>query len=321
MARFSQASAQVRTGGWLLVGLVLTLGTAACSADPTPSVAPTATVTLPQPASTPTPPPAATPEPSPTPTATPVPTPARAATPTLIATPTPTPAATPSPTPTPVPTPTPSATPPPPEPGSVTIEPFADNTLFEDTFSFRSNGTGDYLFVGNTNSRNTRRALLRFDVAGAVPPGATVTAVTLRMRMSRTRGGTETLTLHRVLADWGEGASDASGPEGAGTRAAMGDATWVHRFFDTQAWDTPGGDFETAPSGGTAVGGTGSDTWASAEAMVADVQSWLDAPEGNFGWLLKGNEDARQTAKRFDSREHSNGASRPQLTIDFTVPG
>ncbi len=156
---------------------------------------------------------------------------------------------------------------------------------------------------------------------GGVPSGATVTAVSLRMRMSRTRGGNETVALHRVLADWGEGASDASGLEGRGTGAEPGDATWVHRFFDAEAWAAPGGDFEAGASGSTTVGGTGIDTWPSAEGMVADVQSWLDGPGTNFGWLLKGNENARQTAKRFASGDNANAADRPQLTIEFTAPG
>ena len=205
-------------------------------------------------------------------------------------------------------------------PGSTTIEPSADNTLFEDSSNFRSNGAGDYLFVGNTNSGNTRRALLRFDVAAAVPPGATVTAVSLRMRMSRTRGGNVTVTLHRVLADWGEGASDAGGPEGRGASAQTGDATWRHRFADTQLWDSLGGDFEARSSGSALIGGIGSDTWPSTEGMVADVQSWLDDPDANFGWLLRGNESGIQTAKRFDSRENGTAGNRPQLTIDFMAP-
>ena len=75
------------------------------------------------------------------------------------------------------------------------------------------------------------------------------------------------------------------------------------------------------PSGSTGVGGTGGQTWPSAAGMVTDTQSWLDAAETNFGWLLKGDETGGQTAKRFDSREHANTGNRPQLTIDFTVPG
>ncbi|MCI0779349.1 MAG: DNRLRE domain-containing protein [Chloroflexi bacterium] len=200
------------------------------------------------------------------------------------------------------------------------IEPSADNTLFEDSASFRSNGAGEHLFVGNTNSGNTRRALLRFDIASAVPPGATVTAVSLRMRMSRTRGGVVTVTLHHVLADWGEGASDAGGPEGRGATAQTGDATWRHRFADTELWDSIGGDFEAAPSGSTSVGGGGSYSWPSTDGMVADVQAWLDSPDANFGWLLRGGESGIRTAKRFHSRENTDAGNRPLLTIDFIAP-
>ena len=49
--------------------------------------------------------------------------------------------------------------------------------------------------------------------------------------------------------------------------------------------------------------------------MVADVQSWLDNPASNFGWLVLGDETAIATAKRFDTRE---SASPPMLTIEFT---
>ncbi len=327
MARFPQVFAHGRIGGRLLAGVVAAIAVVAgaCSVEPTPTAAPTlapATATPTSvPTATPSPPPTLPPTPTPplattpTPTATATP----VATPTLAASPTPTP--TPVPTPTAVPTPTPQPTATPLPPGSTTIEPSADNTLFEDSSGFRSNGAGDYLFVGNTASGNTRRALLRFDVAAAVPAGATITAVSLRMRMSKTRGGNVTVTLHPVLADWGEGVSDASGAEGRGVLAQTGDATWRHRFSDTQLWDTLGGDFDEGSSGSTLVGGTGSDTWASTEAMVADVQSWLDDPDANFGWLLKGNESGIQTAKRFNSRENGNAGNRPQLTINFTAPG
>ena len=49
--------------------------------------------------------------------------------------------------------------------------------------------------------------------------------------------------------------------------------------------------------------------------MIADVQSWLDNPATNFGWLVLGDESASATAKRFDTRE---SASPPVLTIEYT---
>ena len=54
--------------------------------------------------------------------------------------------------------------------------------------------------------------------------------------------------------------------------------------------------------------------------MVADVQAWLDDPLTDFGWLLRGNEGASQTARRFDSRQNSVEANRPVLTIVYTPP-
>jgi hypothetical protein len=52
--------------------------------------------------------------------------------------------------------------------------------------------------------------------------------------------------------------------------------------------------------------------------MVDDAQYWLDSGL-NFGWLLMGNESTTYTAKRFNTRENPNVATRPMLTIDFTT--
>lgn len=138
--------------------------------------------------------------------------------------------------------------------------------------------------------------------------------------MSRTRAGPETIRVHRLLADWGEGTSNASGNEGTGTSSASGDATWVHRFFNSDSWNNPGGDFSSVFSASTSVGGSGSYTWGSTSQLVADVQGWVDQPSINFGWVLIGNEAGSQTAKRFDSRENGTSANRPVLTITYTPP-
>ena len=97
-----------------------------------------------------------------------------------------------------------------------------------------------------------------------------------------------------------------------------GDATWRHRLFDAELWASPGGDFVAEPSGSVDVGGSRSYTWPSSAGMVADVQSWLDDPASNHGWMLKGNEGRNQTAKRFGSRENGTAGNRPQLTVEFT---
>ena len=50
---------------------------------------------------------------------------------------------------------------------------------------------------------------------------------------------------------------------------------------------------------------------------MADVQSWLDSPAANFGWLLLGNESISQTTKRFDSKDNEEEANRPVLAVEY----
>ena len=160
---------------------------------------------------------------------------------------------------------------------------------------------------------------MAFDVSGAVPDGATVNRVTLTLNMNRTLADAQDIGLHRLMADWGEGASDSPANEGSGTAAAAEDATWVHTIFDTGEWENAGGDFSSQPAASHEGGGTGTYIWGSTDGMVADVQSWVDDPATNFGWLLLGNETENTTAKRFDSRENSSEANRPVLTVEFTI--
>jgi hypothetical protein len=201
------------------------------------------------------------------------------------------------------------------------LEPSKDTTLYEDATGSLSNGAGDYLFAGVTDRtfRLIRRALVAFDVASAIPPGSRITGASLTLHASRTISGRQPVTLHRVLADWGESRSSATGGEGQGASAAADDATWIHTFFDTDRWQSAGGDFDSTPRATASVDGTGFYTWGSNEDMIDDVQHWLDTPESNFGWIVIGNEDDSATAKRFDSRENS-ASVRPQLEVDFDPP-
>ena len=198
---------------------------------------------------------------------------------------------------------------------SVSINPSKDNTLYEfdPAEGDHSNGAGFHFFAGENGMGELRRGVLAFDVAGTIPAGSTITAVSLTMNMSMTPTGARTVELHKLLADWGEGTSHAPMGEGDGAPATPNDATWRHRFFDTIFWTTQGGDFSATVSASQSVGGVGQYTWSSAQ-MVADVQSWLDNAASNFGWLVLGDETAIATAKRFDTRE---SASPPILTIEF----
>jgi hypothetical protein len=198
----------------------------------------------------------------------------------------------------------------------VTLSPARDNTLFADANGDTSNGAGPALFAGNNGQGLTRRALLRFDLAAALPPGAAIDSVALALTVSNAPNSIpRTFTLHRVLRDWGEGSSYATG--GAGAPAADGDATWQYAFYPTQPWFTSGGDIDDVASGARTLTGQGSYAWRGVD-LTADVQSWLSKPATNHGWLLRGEESGLNTARRFESREASEPADRPALTIYYT---
>ncbi len=207
--------------------------------------------------------------------------------------------------------------------GSVVVPATEDNTIYETATNTQSNGAGVYLFSGYTGNAQRRRALLRFEIASAIPSGATIDSVSLRLRVSRipnSSPGNQSFSLRRVLASWGQGTSNAGVPGGAGATAASSDATWLHRFFPGTLWTIAGGEFSATSSASATVGAAGSlPTWGSSAGMVADVQAWLDNPSTNFGWILIGNETTLKSARRFDSREASIAANRPALTVQYTV--
>jgi spore coat protein A len=195
-----------------------------------------------------------------------------------------------------------------------------DNTIYSESGS-ESNGAGSYVFAGAAKDGPLRRALVAFDAAAAIPAGSTVTGVTLTLYMSRTRTQDQTVSLYRVLADWGEGTSDASGEEGAGAPATTGDATWTHRFYPSTTWTAAGGQFAAVASASSLVGNqTTYYSWSSA-GMVSDVQAWLDSPSSNLGWIVRGNESTTRVVKRFDSRTNPDASRRPVLEVTFTPAG
>ena len=193
-----------------------------------------------------------------------------------------------------------------------------DATLYAESGT-TSNGASQSLFVGvtaGTGDTSIRRTVIAFDMVSAVPAGATITDVQLRRNRDKGQGA-HTITIHRLTADWGEGTADTIGSESRGTaNAAQGDSTWTSRFLGTSNWTTSGGDFVGSVSASTSVGpGSGAFIWDS-EGVVVDVQSWLDNPSTNFGWILKHvNETTGRTVQRFGSRQNGVTSNQPQLII------
>jgi hypothetical protein len=125
------------------------------------------------------------------------------------------------------------------------------------------------------------------------------------------------VSLHQLLANWGEGTSVATGGEGGGAPASAGDATWSDRFFGVSTWSSAGGDYDSVASATRPVGTIGVYNWRSA-GMTADVAFWIANPSLNHGWELVGDESSVATAKAFATRQAVIVGNRPRLTIYYT---
>lgn len=198
-----------------------------------------------------------------------------------------------------------------------------DTTLYEGTGEQFGNGGGEFLYAGRTGrtTNGTRRSLLHFDLS-SIPSSALITAATLTMEV--TKASTEQATnhsLHRVLADWDEGATKAGEVSGEGQGAPAGEeeATWLNASNPTTAWSTAGGDFFPAASASVSITFDKSYTWGDDGGLIDDVQLWVNEPETNFGWMLIGDESTERTSRRFNSRTNPDEVSRPTLNLEFEV--
>ena len=81
-----------------------------------------------------------------------------------------------------------------------------------------------------------------------------------------------------------------------------------------------GGDYAELPSATTVVGGPGFYRW-DTDLMLRDVQTWLDRPARNHGWIVVGDESAGGTAKKMSSRENAEPRQLPLLLIEFLETG
>jgi hypothetical protein len=132
-----------------------------------------------------------------------------------------------------------------------------------------------------------------------------------------TRGGAIPFGLHRALASWGEGAMSGGGD---GSSAGTGDATWLYRFYPTVPWTQPGGDFVATASATTTLESAALNPyiWTSTPQLVADVQSWVNDPSVNFGWIVvSAREGEARTAKQVLSRESN---PPPRLMVRYSLP-
>ena len=131
---------------------------------------------------------------------------------------------------------------------SVNVAPIQDNTIFSE--SSNSGGGEIGVFVGSNNAAGppSRRGLIQFDVASAVPAGVTITGATLTMYLEMANNATaRTIDLHRINVAWGEGTAGAGILNGAGFAAGTGDATWSESMHNVPSSSWPLGETSSAP--------------------------------------------------------------------------
>ena len=203
----------------------------------------------------------------------------------------------------------------------VPLEPAKDTTIFSESV-LESNGAGGALYVGRTGTLpggGVRRALLAFDVGASVLPGSVVTNVSLTLHLGNVPSqsvASPTVSLHRVLKNWGEAGSVSQG--GKGGAAQPGDATWGSAFFTTDQWSVPGGDFVASASASHLMAdGATIQVWTSTPKLVEDVQSWVDGAS-DYGWILISDEQTNFSVRQFSSGDSAADVLRPVLTIEYT---
>ena len=142
------------------------------------------------------------------------------------------------------------------------------------------------------------RALLRFDVATAIPREAIVASANLNLwAWSRRTTSTMTVSAHRLTKPWVNGA-----------------VTWS-KYDATNSWTTAGGDFDaTAAASNSSVGdGTAKwYTWYPSEL----VQGWVDRSVDNHGLILKGPGSSAPNMVEFSSNDF-DATHRPYMDVKW----
>lgn len=207
-------------------------------------------------------------------------------------------------------------------------------TIFENQPD-NSIGRGPAVFVGGDGQGSPRRGLISFNIAANIPRGASITAVELTLYLARIAGADDSfgsgdstarsIALHRITSDWAHGptalgVTDIAGLD-QGLPAIPPSPTWnERRFRQNMPWTAPGGDFVAAASTVTEVGQSVNSayTWGSTPEGVADVQSMLDSPSGNYGWmLLSEDETVAGSYRAFYTRDWLDPSMRPRLTVSY----
>jgi hypothetical protein len=185
--------------------------------------------------------------------------------------------------------------------GIVTLEASAD-TYIVNTPPNSVHGSELLLQVITYGQTAGHRALVRFDVTGALAGGAELARATLSLVLSLNAGGKHDVGTRRVERDWTEAAASWTMYSGAG------------------AWSQQGADFAPQPTAVALIDASTPTSQRLEWDVTADVAEFLAGTQPNYGWLLldenHGDPLGWDARLQFRSREVGASGDRPQLVIE-----
>lgn len=217
----------------------------------------------------------------------------------------------------------------------VTLDSIADTSLFEfdPDYNFGRQRTIPAGSIGSMAGADgaRSRALFKFAVSGAIPPGATIQSARISLSISTQLPPGRAISdfaLNRVLVSWNEG--DGFGENPGGREAIAGETTWNNRMHPSTPWSVPGGAFGvdfSVDAGAIATGINGSGVTPTTYHFnlnatgLSDLSQMIAGLLPNHGWLLSTlSEGTQKTARRWVTHETINEGPAPALQITFTPP-
>ncbi|MFO1485862.1 MAG: GEVED domain-containing protein [Verrucomicrobiaceae bacterium] len=187
----------------------------------------------------------------------------------------------------------------PPSTGSINIPTSADSWLNANTTTTNYGSSTTMRVDSSAGGAGNGRPVLKFDLS-SIPAGSTITAATLSLNaVTVSDVSSRAIRLYPLNQSFVES-----------------QVTWNQQSSGVN-WSTAGGSYG-AELANTNVTTTGQYSW-SGSSLIAQVQSWVDAPSGNLGLLL-GDTDSGTVTKDFATKEDATPSRRPVLLVDYVGP-
>jgi hypothetical protein len=145
---------------------------------------------------------------------------------------------------------------------------------------------------------DTQRGYIKFDLT-SIPAGTVIRKATLSLYSydtTKMNGSTGYYAAHRITRSWGEMIMN-----------------WT--LADTGAnWTTPGGDFEPAADALSPKYAPKVPSWYQWD-LTTRVQEWINSPAGNYGWLIKAQNETSHLQDQFYQSDTLMAQYRPKLIV------